>query len=105
MTILSTEITRLLGIINDRNKSIESNKSTILNLEQRISELRILESRVQDYEYKLTLLTQELERLSNAYKAKCEELDQSNQRINRLEIENSHISHLESDVKRMRELY
>jgi len=69
VTILSTEITRLLGIINDRNKSIESNKSTILNLEQRISELRILESRVQDYEYKLTLLTQELERLSNAYKA------------------------------------
>lgn len=104
VAILSTEIQRLLGIINDRNKTIETHKTTTTQLELRITELRSLESRTQEYEYKLNLLTGELERLSNAYRSKCEELDQAGLRISRLELENSQIGVFESDNKRLREI-
>lgn len=76
VSLLSTEIERLNSIIKLRNEEIESLKTRINKQESIISELRRFEIGFQHQETKISMLSQDVERLNGVITKKNEENEQ-----------------------------
>jgi uncharacterized small protein (DUF1192 family) len=61
---------RLNGLLRSRQQEIDDYKTRHSRLEQSLIQYRTIEVKVLDYEGKIALLTQEVERLTNLLRAK-----------------------------------
>jgi uncharacterized small protein (DUF1192 family) len=71
ISLLTQEIERLNQVLRSRLEQNEQWKSKYSQLEIQLSEIRIFEQKCKDYEGRITLLTQEIERLNSNYYEKC----------------------------------
>lgn len=70
VALFTSEIERLNLNLNDRKRTIETQQTKISQLEQIIGELREKERLLIEYENKIALFTQEIERLNNSIRNK-----------------------------------
>ena len=76
--MLNSELDRLNGLLRNKQQEVEDYKTRHSRLEQSIVEYRTIETKLRDYEGKVAMLTQEIERLTNLLRAKNDEVERMN---------------------------
>lgn len=71
---------RLKEALNSRNREGEEMQSRINQMSQKIQELSIVERKNQDYENKVVMATQEIERLNRILRERNAELGESREK-------------------------
>jgi Tfp pilus assembly protein PilN len=95
---LSSELDRTNGLLRGRQQEIDDYKTRNSRLEQSLVEYRTIEAKVRDYEGKIAMLTQEIERLTNLLRAKNDEVDRMNINYKRIEEEAIYLKSHESKL-------
>lgn len=101
--LLGQEIERLNVVIRGKLGEIDEWKSRYSKLELQFTTLRQLESKISEYENRIGLLTQEIERLNNVLRQRLGEIEEWKGRYSKLEIQLSHYRGYEDKVRELEE--
>lgn len=83
--IMSEEIERQHSVIKSRNDEVEQWKQRNGKLELQVGNMRQLEAKLSEYENRIQLMSQEIERLNYQIKGRSEELDNSKMHSTQIE--------------------
>jgi uncharacterized small protein (DUF1192 family) len=101
IALLTQEIERLNGVLRQRAEEIDNWKSRYSKIEISITEYKGLEGRLREYENRIALLSQEIERLNGVLKSRADEIEQWRVNYSKLEITINEYKVIESRGKDM----
>lgn len=83
--VLNGELERLNGLMRGKVQEVDDFRIRHSKLESTLVQYRTIESKVQEYEQSLSLMTQEIERLNNVLRGKTNEISALQDRCHALE--------------------
>jgi chromosome segregation ATPase len=95
---LNTEMERLNIIVKSKHQELDDYKLKYTRMESALQEYRHTESQNRDYENKINMLTQELERVNNVVRGKNQDLERATLTIRNIEEEMLYLRGYETKI-------